>query len=357
LYGHNGEKRKSTKKPTGATGWYLRAARHTPLGRLVLVGFFVDLTPNTPEGAENMGGQAMDAKRLSGGFLVDPNKLVIIGLDTNDGPEHPLFDKRAKLPVDEDLADAMIREGFRGAIEVRKNGKSEDGEDIFEVVFGRRRTRAARRAGEKIKDEFPVAVLVRKLDDEEAFAVRIGENIRRKDLSTLDKADELKRYITRGHNEKEAALVFSMSENGVKNLMKVHDLSADVRKAVENEQLSVAAAAELADLPRDEQNVELKKLLDAAAQGTKATRQAAKKAKKARNGGDGTVAPPKRFVTNILKLNERHNKPLNPDFVKGILWTLGDIQSSSIKGLRELEKEVEEIKSSKKAKKSKAASA
>lgn len=302
------------------------------------------------------GGQAMDAKRLSGGFHVDPNKLVIVGFDTEDGPEHPLWDKRSKLPPDEELAAAMLREGFRGAIEVRKNGKDEDsGEDVFEVVFGRRRVKAARLAQENSKQPFFVTVLVRKFDDEEAFAVRVGENIRRKDLSTLDKADELKRYLSRGHNEQEAALVFDMSVNGIKNLMRLHDVNADVRKAVEHNDISASAAAELADIPREEQSAALAKMLADASRGVKATRQAAKKVKHSRNGGEKTIAPPKRFITNILKLNDRHGGMLNGDVVKGIMWALGDIQSGSIKGLTQLERELEEIKSDKKKAKAKKA--
>lgn len=303
-----------------------------------------------------MGGQAMDAKRLSGGFLVDPDKLVIVGFDTEDGPEHPLWDKRGKLPPDEDLADAMIRDGFRGTIEVRKNGKdAKSGEDIFEVVFGRRRTKAARLAQEKTKEPFPIAVLVRKYDDEEAFAIRLGENIRRRELTTIDKADELKRYMARGHNEQEAAYVFGLTVNGVKNLMRLHDVNAEVRKAVEHNNISASAAAELADIPREEQSEALSKMLEGAAKGEKPTRQAAKKAKHARNNEEKTVAPPKRFVTNILKLNSRHGNLLNADVVKGILWALGDIQSTSIKGMRDLEKELEALKEERAAKKGKKA--
>lgn len=301
------------------------------------------------------GKQALAEQRLAGGFHIDPNKLTIIGLDTDDGPEHPLYDKRVKLPIDHNLGKAMMHEGFRGTIEVRKNGKAEDGTDVIEVVFGRQRVKAARWANEQLeaqgKEPILVACLVRKFDDGAAFGVRIGENVHRQGLSTLERADELKRYMAMGNNEDQAAVTFGLSKNGVKNLMRLHDLDGEVRKAVEAEDLSPSAAAELADLSREEQKVELKKLLEAASKGVKATRQAAKKSVKARNGGEKTVAPPKRFITNILKLNDRHGGILNGDVVKGIMWALGDIQSVSIKGLTGLERELEEIKSGKADKK------
>lgn len=299
-----------------------------------------------------MGGQAMDAKRLSGGFLADPNDLTIVGFDTDDGPEHPLWDKRCKLPADENLADAMLRDGFQGAIEVRKNGEK-DGKPIFEVVIGRRRTKSARRAQEKSGQPFLINVLVRKYTEEEAFAVRVGENIRRLDLSPLDKADEMHRYMKRGHNEKEAAIVFDMTVNGVKNIMRAHDLSADVRKAIEAGALSFAAAAELADLPRDEQGPAMVKLLEAEEHGEKVTKRSVKKAKAARNNSDKSVAPAKRMINKILQLNKRNNNPLNEDVVKGILWTLGDMPSEKIKGMRDLEKEIEDLIAKRAAKKTK----
>lgn len=297
-----------------------------------------------------MGGQAMDAKRLSGGFLADPNDLTIIGFDTDDGPEHPLWDKRCKLPADENLADAMLRDGFQGAIEVRKNGEK-NGKPIYEVVIGRRRTKSARRAQEKSGQPFLINVLVRKYSEEEAFAVRVGENIRRLDLSPLDKADELHRYMKRGHNEKEAALVFDLTVNGVKNLLRAHDLSGEVRKAIEAGDLSFAAAAELADLPREEQGPAMAKLKEAEARGEKVTKRSVRKAKAARNGSDKSVAPPKRFISKILQLNKRNGGVLNGDAVKGILWALGEMPSEQIKGMRDLEKEIEELTQKKAAKK------
>jgi hypothetical protein len=145
-----------------------------------------------------------------------------------------------------------------------------------------------------------------------------------------------------------------MSKAGIKNLLKLQDLAAPVRKAVENDELSASAAAELSGLTRDEQIEELGKLLAADAAGEKVTRRSAKKAvKKRAAGGDSevSVAPPKRLVSNVLKLDKRHGGVLPADFVKGVMWCLGEIGSTSIKGLRDLEKEVEEVKANKQTKK------
>ena len=298
-----------------------------------------------------MGGQALDEKRLSGGFSMDPDKLIIIGLDTDDGPEHPLWDKRAKLPVDENLGRAMMAEGFHGTIEVRKDGNK------VEVVFGRQRVKAARWANKQLiaagKEPLMVSCLVRKFSDSAAFGVRVGENVHRQGLSTLDKADEIQRYMNMGRNEDEAAVTFGMTKAGIKNLLKLQDLDSHVRKAIENEELSPSAAAELSGLSREEQREQLGKLLEAGARGEKVTRRTAKKAVKAKSSGstEGSVAPPKRLVSNVLKLDKRHGNVLPSDFVKGVMWCLGDIGDTSISGLRALVKEAEEFKARKAAKK------
>ena len=287
-----------------------------------------------------MAKTAMEEGKRLNAFAVDPKKLVIIGLDTDDGVEHVLYDKRIKLPVDEGLAKDMLMNGFRGSIEVRKNGPH------FEVVFGRQRVRSARLANEwaKKQGKEPVMVTctVKKGSDSDFLGIRIGENTHRRGLGVLDAADELKRYLDLGRTEDEAAVTFDMSKAGLRNLMKLHDLAAPVRKAVEAEQLSPSAAAALSELTREDQVAELDKLLVGAKQGVKPTRRAAKKAASAKSsGGEGVAAPPKRLITKILKLDKHNGGVLPTDFVRGVMWALGDISSSSIKGLRDLEKAVE----------------
>jgi ParB/RepB/Spo0J family partition protein len=295
--------------------------------------------------------QAAEGRRLNA-FAVDPNELVIIGFDTDDGPEHPLWDKRCKLPPDENLARRMIRDGFRGAIEVRKNGKK------LEVVFGRRRVKSCRLAREIAKKEGTEApdcvVRVVRGDDHELFGTRVSENTLRKDLAIIEKAEELKRYMALGRTEEEAAEIFDMTKAGVKNLLRLFDLDTSVRKSIESGDISFSAGAELADLPRDEQKEQLGKLLDDAKKGIKPTARAAKrgKAQKARKAGDdgAAVPPPKRLVQAVLKLNKKlpEKEQLPDDFVRGIYWMLGELGSDRIKGLRDLEKTYEDGRASNK---------
>ena len=60
----------------------------------------------------------------------------------------------------------------------------------FEIVAGERRVQAARKAGLK---EVPASVQT--LSDEQAYLIQLTENAQRKDLSDLDKAHALDRYM------------------------------------------------------------------------------------------------------------------------------------------------------------------
>jgi ParB family chromosome partitioning protein len=89
--------------------------------------------------------QAIAGRRLNA-FAVDPDNLIIIGLDTDDGPEHPLYDERVKLPLDESTVLNIMAIGVKEPVLVRKT----DGNP--EVVDGRRRTMHAREANRRLRE-------------------------------------------------------------------------------------------------------------------------------------------------------------------------------------------------------------
>ena len=88
-----------------------------------------------------MSKQALNGRRLNA-FGMDPMDLTVIGHDTEDGPDHPLYDERVKLPIDDAMVMNIASLGVREPIIVRKNG------DAVEVVDGRRRVLHARVANE-----------------------------------------------------------------------------------------------------------------------------------------------------------------------------------------------------------------
>lgn len=84
-----------------------------------------------------------------------------------------------------ELSESIAKHGVIQPILVRANGKP----GMFEIVCGERRYRASKIAGLK---EIPANV--RALDDDQAFELRITENLQRKDVHPLDEAIAYKTY-------------------------------------------------------------------------------------------------------------------------------------------------------------------
>ena len=281
--------------------------------------------------------QALEGTRLNA-FGVDPEALIIIGYDTEDGTEHPLYDERVKLPLEESMVLNILVYGVFEPLLVRKNGHE------VEVVDGRRRVLHAREANKRLKkegsEEIRVPVMVRKGDDASLMGVQISANEIRRNDELVAKAIKAARYVSNGRSEQEAAVAFGMSGQTIKNWLKLVSLDPKLLKAVEGAKIHPSAAWGLANLTREEQRAALDELLAGGGKVTvKKTSKAASNAK-ARNKGEaeGQAAPGKRLVTKVLKLNHKA-KELNADFVKGVMWVLGDIGPRSVAGLSELIRE------------------
>lgn len=281
-----------------------------------------------------MGGQALDAKRTQL-FHLDPADVVVIGWDTTDGPEHDLWDKRAKLPVDEKMAANMAFLGkVLEPISVR-NG------DTVETVFGRQRVKAARRANEILRERGAEPILIPCQIDRgtpgRVIGMMISENAHRQGMSPMEEAVLLARYMDHGNTEQEAAdLLGGVTLQTVRNRLALLDLDSSVQKLVEDGKLSATAAGKLAKLKREDQKVEAKKLVESGA----TTVAAAGRAVKARkNGGDGgPVAPSKRVLRRVLEGNAGldEDEQLPPEFVRGIRFCLGDLSPAAVKNLTSL---------------------
>ena len=285
-----------------------------------------------------MSKQALDGTRLNA-FAVDPKDLVIVGLDTDDGPEHPLYDDRVKLPLDESMVLSIMVRGVLETVLVRKDG------DAVQVIAGRQRVRCAREANARLKKEggaqIRVPVMVRKGAEADHMGVAITENEIRRDDTPSIRALKLQRYLALGRSEAEAAVAFGVSLQTIKNWGRMSDLDPKVLKAVDSGKIPASAAWNLSELPRDEQKTELEKLLSNGHATVKATTKAAKNAKARKSGNDEGYEPPgKRLVTKVMKLNNKSNT-LGGEFLRGVMWVLGDISPKSIAGLTDLIREAQ----------------
>jgi ParB family chromosome partitioning protein len=279
-----------------------------------------------------MGGQAFDAKR-STVFNFDPDALVIIGIDTDDGPEHHLYDERIKRKgyVTAPFVDNVIEMGIIETISVTKVGNK------GVVVDGRRRVLAARKANEKLRalgeELVLVPALLKRGDEEGLMGVLISGNEHRMDDDPITRAEKAERLKSRGRNNVQIGKYFGVSGTAIGNWLKVLDCIAVVKNAVRAGKLSMSAAIELADLEPEKQKEALEKMLES---GNTSVDDARGHAGGGGGGdGGGTRAPKKTLARKIVE-NERAAKVLGDGFLKGVLWAIGDLETTSVKGLSDL---------------------
>ncbi len=282
-----------------------------------------------------MGKQAIPGASRANMFLVDPDTLTVIGLDTKDGPEHPLYDERIHLPIDSALVNSLKARGNKVPIVVRKNG------DVIEVVDGRQRVRCGRAANEELvaegKTPIRIKAIVERGSDGDMFGVLILSNEIRQSDGPLAKAEKLRRYLDMGYTEDEAAITFGVTKQAVKNWLTLLELDPAVRNAVEAGTISATAASKLGSLSKQEQKESLKKLQES---GTKVTAARTQRTARSRKNGaseEELPAPGKRQMRKVVeRYYERDAEDPDPEFIRGIRWALGDIQPGSVKGLTKL---------------------
>jgi ParB family chromosome partitioning protein len=280
-----------------------------------------------------MGGQAFEVKRASA-FLFDPEELVIIGLDTQDGPEHPLYDERINLKLSDGLVKNIMVYGVIQPVAIVKDG------DKAVVAAGRQRVRAARKANEKLRErgEEPIMVpaVLRRGEDDLLMGVSISENENRENDDPIVQAGKVQRYLDRGRSHGEAAVTFGVSTQTISNRLKLLDCIPAVKTAVKKGLISASAAIELSGLPADEQKAALDKMLESG----QTTTKDAKKAKSPGAGGDGSSSPGKRIIRKVLS-NEQAAEILGNDFIKGAMWAIGDLDAAQVKGLDDLLEQID----------------
>ena len=269
--------------------------------------------------------QAIEGTRLNA-FGVVPENLTIVGLDTKDGKEHPLYDERISLPLDEGLVRNIMVFGVLEPVLVRKNGS------FVEVIDGRQRVRATREANRRLAKQgemtHAVPCFVKRGDEQQIMGVMLSTFIRQDD-SALAKAQKCQRYLDMGRSETDAALVYGVATQTVKNWLALLELAPEVQRAIQSGQLTATAALTLGDLPHVAQVEQLAQLLGGNENGVEPQNGAAelKRQQKARqNGGQATPRSKNVSRTLLCKLSvdETFLEKAEPETQALLLWILGE---------------------------------
>ncbi|RUL89035.1 ParB/RepB/Spo0J family partition protein [Tautonia sociabilis] len=133
------------------------------------------------------------------------------------------------------LADSLRQHGMLQPILVRPAGER------FQVIAGERRLRAAVEAH---LAEVPARVL--ELDDQKVNELAIVENLQRKDLNAIEKAQAFRNYLdSYGGTQEELAGRLGIDRSTLSNLLRLLELPEELQQAVVSEQISPGHARAL----------------------------------------------------------------------------------------------------------------
>ena len=145
----------------------------------------------------------------------------------------------------EDLVASVREQGVLQPILVRPSPKLPD---LFEIVAGERRWRAAQRA-----QWHEVPVVVRELDDSTALQIAIIENIQRESLTPMEEADGYRRLQEEfRHTQEQIGQVVGKSRSHIANTLRLLELPEPVRNMVDDGALSAGHARALLACPDPE---------------------------------------------------------------------------------------------------------
>jgi len=138
----------------------------------------------------------------------------------------------------QDLEHSIREQGVIQPIVVRR---IENEPNVFEIVAGERRWRAAQRA-----QLHEVPVIIKELSDLEALEVALVENIHRDDLTPLEEAEGYRRLMEEfGHTQEVLANAVGKSRSHVANTVRLLGLPDDVKSLIGEGSLSAGHARAL----------------------------------------------------------------------------------------------------------------
>ena len=152
----------------------------------------------------------------------------------------------------EELAESIKSQGVMQPIVVRPIGDNK-----YEIIAGERRWRATQLAG---LDTIPA--VIREVPDETAIAMALIENIQREDLNPMEEAFALKRLQDEFElTHQEVADAVGKSRTAVTNLLRLINLTEDVRTLLEHGDLEMGHARSLLSLNEGQQRTAAREIV------------------------------------------------------------------------------------------------
>ena len=152
----------------------------------------------------------------------------------------------------DDLAQSIRAQGVIEPLVVRPRAAGG-----FEIIAGERRWRAAELAGLA-----SVPAVVREVDDRQAMAMALIENIQREDLTPLEEARAFKALLAEyAFTHEELAEAVGRSRAAVSNMLRLLNLAPGVSDLLENGALEMGHARALLPLPTMDQEAAARRIV------------------------------------------------------------------------------------------------
>ena len=146
-----------------------------------------------------------------------------------------------------ELADSIKENGVFQPILVRKSISG------YELVAGERRLRASKLAGQK-----DIPAIIVDFNDTQMMEISLLENIQRKDLTAMEKAEAYDSLIKKlGYTQEELAKRVSKSRSEITNMLRLLKLPKEVQELVNKGKLSYGQARTLLSLDDENKMIEL----------------------------------------------------------------------------------------------------
>jgi len=147
----------------------------------------------------------------------------------------------------ESLRQSLAEHGMIQPIAVRREGQR------FQLISGERRLRAAMKAG---WTEVPAQII--EADDRRLAEMAIVENLQRKDLTPLEKAESFRSYLDRYTcTQDELAARLKIDRSTVSNLIRLLELPEPVQDAIQRGKITQGHARALLPLGEEREQIEL----------------------------------------------------------------------------------------------------
>ncbi|MDO4961019.1 MAG: ParB/RepB/Spo0J family partition protein [Eubacteriales bacterium] len=158
----------------------------------------------------------------------ETSKIKISLIEPNSDQPRKNFDEKSL----NELAESIKEHGVIQPILVRQNGQ------MFKIIVGERRWRAARLAGLK---EIPA--IVKDFDDRETAEVALIENIQREDLSSVEEAKAFRSLIEDyGLTQEELATRVSKNRTTITNSLRLLQLDDSILDLLDSGEISAGHA-------------------------------------------------------------------------------------------------------------------